>query len=76
MDGLIIRPVPGIGEAKPGDDVAALIIDAMRSAGLALVDGDVVVVTHKLVSKSEGRVVELADDGPDAHRRLVEDEAA
>src|SRR5690606_4575311 len=32
-------------------------------------------VTHKVVSKSEGAVVELADDGPDAHRRLVEDEA-
>lgn len=76
MDGLTIRPVPGIGEAKAGDDIAALIIDAMRSAGLALADGDVVVVTHKLVSKSEGRVVELADDGPDAHRRLVEEEAA
>lgn len=36
---------------------------------------DVLVVTHKVVSKSEGAVVELPDDGPDAHRSLVEREA-
>ena len=70
-----VRPVPGIGEVQPGDDVAALITGAMRAANLSLLDGDVVVVTHKIVSKAEGQVVELPDDGPDSHRRLVEEQA-
>jgi len=70
-----VRPVPGIGEVQPGDDVAALITGALRAANLSLLDGDVVVVTHKIVSKAEGQVVELPDDGPDSHRRLVEEQA-
>ncbi|MFP5333004.1 MAG: coenzyme F420-0:L-glutamate ligase [Acidimicrobiia bacterium] len=69
-----ILPVGGIGEAQPGDDVATLVGDAIAGV-IVLADGDVVVVTHKLISKAEGRVVELSDDGPDAHRHLVEAEA-
>lgn len=67
-------PVTGIPEVRVGDDLAELLGDALE-AGPGLVDGDVVVVTHKVVSKAEGAVVELADDGPDAHRRVVESEA-
>ncbi|MEX1271208.1 MAG: coenzyme F420-0:L-glutamate ligase [Acidimicrobiia bacterium] len=74
MAGVTITPVEGIGEANPGDDVATLIGDAIAATTL-LADGDVLVVTHKLISKAEGRIVELADDGPDAHRFLIEDEA-
>ncbi|HSJ34637.1 MAG TPA: coenzyme F420-0:L-glutamate ligase [Acidimicrobiia bacterium] len=70
---LSIEPVAGIGEISPGDDFAGMLAAAL--AGLGPTDADIVVVTHKVVSKSEGAVVELADDGPDAHRRLVEDEA-
>ena len=75
MDGLRIVPVRGIPEVAPGMDVAGLIGDALETAGFALEEHDVVVVTHKIVSKAEGRVVELADDGPHAHRHLVEEEA-
>jgi coenzyme F420-0:L-glutamate ligase/coenzyme F420-1:gamma-L-glutamate ligase len=71
-----IIPVTGIGEVQPGDDVATLIDEAVRAAGIDLVDGDVVVVTHKIVSKAEGQVIELEHDGPDAHRHLIEQEAA
>lgn len=74
MAGVTITPVEGIGEAEPGDDVAALIGDAITTTA-PLADGDVLVVTHKLISKAEGRIVELADDGPDAHRFLIEREA-
>jgi coenzyme F420-0:L-glutamate ligase / coenzyme F420-1:gamma-L-glutamate ligase len=74
--GLTITPVPGIGEVVPGDDVAAIIVDALSTAGMALADHDIVVVTHKIVSKAEGRIVDLDDDGPDAHRHLIEEEAA
>jgi coenzyme F420-0:L-glutamate ligase / coenzyme F420-1:gamma-L-glutamate ligase len=72
--GVSITPIEGIGEAKPGDDVATLIGDAI-AATAPLADGDVLVVTHKIISKAEGQIVELADDAPDAHRFLIEQEA-
>jgi coenzyme F420-0:L-glutamate ligase/coenzyme F420-1:gamma-L-glutamate ligase len=46
-------------EVRPGDDLAALVGDAVAPAGLA--EGDVVVVTSKVVSKAEGRVVAAVD---------------
>ena len=70
-----IIPVEGIGEARPGDDVADLLLQGLDGSGITLVEGDVVVVTHKLVSKAEGRVVEIGDD-PQAHRDLILDQAA
>ncbi len=70
-----LYPVEGIGEAQPGDDVAELLLAGLEASDLALRDRDVVVVTHKLVSKAEGRIVDLADPGPDGHRHLVEEEA-
>lgn len=65
-----IIPVEGIAEAEPGDDVADLLLQGFATSRIALVKGDVVVVTHKLVSKAEGRVVELGDD-PQAHHDLI-----
>jgi coenzyme F420-0:L-glutamate ligase/coenzyme F420-1:gamma-L-glutamate ligase len=59
-----IRAVEGIGEVQPGTDVAALIADATRDRPLT--DGDVVVVTHKIVSKSEGQLVDLRTVTPSA----------
>ena len=69
-------PVTGIGEVAPGDDVARHILDALQDSGEQLRAGDVVVVTHKIVSKAEGRVVPLDPDDPEAaYRRLAEAEA-
>ena len=48
----------GIGEIQPGDDLAAVIADAATDDHLT--DADVVVVTQKIVSKAEGRLVDLA----------------
>ncbi len=70
-----IIPVCGIGEARPGDDVAGMLLGGLESSGMTLADGDVVVVTHKLVSKAEGRVMEIGDD-PEARLRVIEQEAA
>jgi coenzyme F420-0:L-glutamate ligase / coenzyme F420-1:gamma-L-glutamate ligase len=56
----------GIGEIQPGDDLAALIAEAAAVSGVALTDADVLVVTQKIVSKAEGRVVELASIEPSA----------
>lgn len=54
--------LPGMPEVRPGDDLAKLIADAATSAGLpGLAHGDVLLVTSKIVSKAEGRVVEAAD---------------
>ncbi len=69
-------PIKGIPEIGAGDDLARLILDAIAEAGEELRDGDVVVVTHKVVSKAEGRIVYLDEDDPGrAHRTLVEAEA-
>ena len=60
-DGLEIRPVRGIGDITAGDDLAELI----TAAAPWLADGDVLVVTSKIVSKAEGRLVEVPADGPE-----------
>jgi coenzyme F420-0:L-glutamate ligase/coenzyme F420-1:gamma-L-glutamate ligase len=69
-------PIEGIAEAEPGDDVAEMVLGGLRDCGITLRDGDVLVVTHKIISKAEGRIVDLEDTGPDGHRHLVEQEAA
>lgn len=69
-----ILPVTGLGEFRPGDDLAA----ALAHAAPWLADGDIVVITSKVVSKCEGRIVPAPHDAEarDALRRqLVEAEA-
>ncbi len=56
-----IHGVPGIPEISAGDDLAALIADAIAAGGgPGLLDGDILVVTSKVVSKAEGRVAEMS----------------
>lgn len=74
---LTIHPLPGIPEVTGGDDLPGLLLAAVGAAGLTLGAGDVLVVTHKVVSKAEGAVVSLEGDDEDAaYRRVVLDEAA
>jgi len=73
MTELRIFGVEGIGEIRPGDDLASAIRSAVSAQGERLVDRDVVVVTHKVVSKQEGRLAEIVDER--AYRRLVMDES-
>lgn len=61
---LQIAGIAGLPEIEPGTDLAAAILHAAAASGNPLVDGDVVVVTSKIVSKAEGRTVELADVQP------------
>ena len=57
MTGFLVRPVDGIPEVRPGDDIAQLLAGAVPD----LADGDIVVVTSKIVSKAEGRLVQDTD---------------
>jgi coenzyme F420-0:L-glutamate ligase/coenzyme F420-1:gamma-L-glutamate ligase len=71
--------IAGMGEVEPGADLAAMIVACLAPArpdAPALQSGDVVVVTQKIVSKAEGRLVTLGDgvDGPDK-QALVERES-
>jgi coenzyme F420-0:L-glutamate ligase/coenzyme F420-1:gamma-L-glutamate ligase len=56
--------VEGIGEVRPGDDVARVVVDAAARQGTPLAGGDVVVLSQKIVSKAEGRLLNLADVTP------------
>ena len=69
MTQLIVTAVNGLPEIRPGDDLARLISDAARAQRYEIGDGDIVVVAQKIVSKSEGRVVRLADVVPGERAR-------
>lgn len=58
--------VPGLPVIKPGDNLPALIGAALEKADLQLLPGDVIVVAQKIVSKAEGRFVDLASVAPSA----------
>ena len=75
MQPLTIIPVHGIPEVRPGDALAPLIADAAAAQDTPLLDGDCLVVTQKIVSKAEGRLVQLDPDDRDARRALVESES-
>ena len=66
--GLTVLPLAGLPEVRPGDDLARLLLEAVRAAGLQLADGDVLAVTSKVVAKAEGRLVPLPAD-PGARER-------
>jgi coenzyme F420-0:L-glutamate ligase/coenzyme F420-1:gamma-L-glutamate ligase len=61
----------GVGVVERGDDVAEALIPALESLGPA--PGDVLVVTHKIVSKAEGAVREITGDEEEFKRALVEE---
>ena len=62
-------PVLSMREVFSGDSVASLIVDALALGGLRLHAGDILVVKHKIVSKSEGRTVALDSVKPSAAAR-------
>jgi coenzyme F420-0:L-glutamate ligase/coenzyme F420-1:gamma-L-glutamate ligase len=68
---ITLLPVGGIPEVRPGDVLA----DHIAASGVELLEGDVVVVTQKVVSKAEGRLEAIDASDPLAHKALVEREA-
>jgi coenzyme F420-0:L-glutamate ligase / coenzyme F420-1:gamma-L-glutamate ligase len=69
--GLHVLPIHGIPEVRPGDDLAGLL----AAAAPDLADGDVVVVTQKVVSKAEGKLEAVDPEDPRGHRAVVERES-
>jgi len=61
---ITILGLEGFPLVKEGDDIAATIVDVARRNGVGIEDGDVIVVSQKVVSKAEGRVVDLNDVEP------------
>ena len=56
--------IGGLPEVNPGDDLGGLVAEAITSQGTPVEDGDVLVVAQKVVSKAEGRLVDLEDVTP------------
>jgi coenzyme F420-0:L-glutamate ligase / coenzyme F420-1:gamma-L-glutamate ligase len=71
---ITLTPVPDIPMIRPGDDLARLIIAACEKNGLAPADGDILVVAQKIVSKVQGRYVDLAKIRPSPRAMSLADE--
>ena len=67
---VLLFALPGVPLVEPGDDLADILAGLIDESGVGLRDGDVLVIAHKIVSKAEGRYVELATITPSA--RAVE----
>jgi coenzyme F420-0:L-glutamate ligase / coenzyme F420-1:gamma-L-glutamate ligase len=73
---LHLIPIEGMPEIRPGDRIAELMVAAAHAQGTPVEDGDCLVVTQKIVSKAEDRLVPLDRADPVARRALVESESA
>src|SRR6267143_5359536 len=71
MTQLTVIAINGLPEIRPGDDLATLIRDAARAQRTEIKSGDIIVIAQKIVSKSEGRIVHLADVEPGARARQM-----
>ncbi len=63
---LTLTALPGIPLIKPGDHLVTIILHSLADAGIYLEDGDILVIAQKIVSKSEGRMVNLTQIKPSA----------
>lgn len=61
---LTLTPLPNIPLIQPGDDLAGLVLSALKQVEISLQDGDILVLAQKIVSKAENRLVNLATIEP------------
>ncbi len=71
MNPLILTPLPGIPFIRRDDDLAKIILHAISRARLNLEDGDIFVVAQKVVSRAEGRLVDLRTVTPSAEAKAL-----
>src|SRR5689334_14383547 len=72
---LQIIPIIGIGEIASGTDLGVLIYEVLQMQDLALQHSDILVVTQKIVSKAEGRVVNLADVQASSFAQMIAEQS-
>ena len=68
---LSVAALAGISPVRPGDNIADLIVGGLAASGRSLQRGDVVVIAQKIVSKAEGRLVDLRTVTPSERARLL-----
>lgn len=68
---ITITPIPGLPHIRPKDDLGALLLEAIGRVPLALEAGDILVVCQKVVSKAEGRIVDLKAVKPSPFARSI-----
>ncbi len=68
---ITLTAVPDMPLIRPGDDLAAILLERLSRAGLTLQDGDVLVLCQKVVSKAEGRAVRLDTVTPSEEARAL-----
>ena len=68
---ITITALSGIPLVKPGDNIVELILESLRISKMTLLEGDILVVAQKIVSKSEGRYVKIADVVPSLEAKLL-----
>jgi coenzyme F420-0:L-glutamate ligase / coenzyme F420-1:gamma-L-glutamate ligase len=66
---LTLTALEGVPPIQAGDDLTSLVLEMLDSMGLALIDGDILVLTQKVVSKAEGRQVRLDEVHPSTRAR-------
>ena len=71
---LTIIPVKGVASIERGDDIGKLIVDKMKEQGEELTTGDIAIVTQKIVSKSEGRIISLSKVAPSVFATAISKE--
>jgi len=63
-NGFSVTPIPGVPMVNAGDDLCELVLNAVTAAKIELVDGDIICLAQKIVSKAEGQMVALSDVEP------------
>jgi coenzyme F420-0:L-glutamate ligase/coenzyme F420-1:gamma-L-glutamate ligase len=66
-----ILGLKGFPLVRPGDDIAELVIRRARALGIRIEDGDILAIGHKIISKSEGRIVTLSEVKPSPLARKI-----
>ncbi len=72
--GICLWGLPDIPEIEPGADLASIILDSLASVEFSLEQGDVLVIAQKIVSKAEGRQVNMASVSPGSRARQIADD--
>ncbi|HVP41071.1 MAG TPA: coenzyme F420-0:L-glutamate ligase, partial [Candidatus Krumholzibacteriaceae bacterium] len=71
VDKIQIIPVQGLPLIKEGDDIAQMIVSAAEKQGTPIQEGDVIVITHVMVSKAEGNIINLDTVQPSEFAKTI-----